>query len=291
MSVRWRPLRKTKYSSCGRDWGITAVPGICTPPPGRSSAGSAGFPAEPDALRSLPGVGDYTAAAVASMAFGLPYAVLDGNVFRVLARLFDVEVPVDTGAGRRICVELAQSLLDTERPGTYNQALMDFGALLCTPAQPRCGECPLAGCCLALAAGTVALRPVKQGRTKVRERWFHYLHISCEGRTLLCRRAGRDIWQGLYEFPLLETEGPADFPALAARPDFRELLGDAEWRLVGTVVMPRHQLSHQTIHATVYRIETPSLSAAAAALAVDTAAVGDYAVPRLLERYLLEYDG
>ena len=249
------------------------------------------FPAEPDALRSLPGVGDYTAAAVASMAFGLPYAVLDGNVFRVLARLFDVEVPVDTGAGRRICVELAQSLLDTERPGTYNQALMDFGALLCTPAQPRCGECPLAGCCLALAAGTVALRPVKQGRTKVRERWFHYLHISCEGRTLLCRRAGRDIWQGLYEFPLLETEGPADFPALAARPDFRELLGDAEWRLVGTVVMPRHQLSHQTIHATVYRIETPSLSAAAAALAVDTAAVGDYAVPRLLERYLLEYDG
>ncbi|MBP9960215.1 MAG: NUDIX domain-containing protein, partial [Tidjanibacter sp.] len=249
------------------------------------------FPAEPDALRSLPGVGDYTAAAVASMAFGLPYAVLDGNVFRVLARLFDVEVPVDTGAGRRIFVELAQSLLDTERPGTYNQALMDFGALLCTPAQPRCGECPLAGCCLALAAGTVALRPVKQGRTKVRERWFHYLHISCEGRTLLCRREGRDIWQGLYEFPLLETEGPADFPALAARSDFRELLGDAEWRLVGTVVMPRHQLSHQTIHATVYRIETPSLSAAAAALAVDTAAVGDYAVPRLLERYLLEYDG
>lgn len=152
------------------------------------------FPAEPDALRSLPGVGDYTAAAVASMAFGLPCAVLDGNVFRVLARLFDVEVPVDTGAGRRIFVELAQSLLDTERPGTYNQALMDFGALLCTPAQPRCGECPLAGCCLALAAGTVALRPVKQGWTKVRERWFHYLHISCGGRTLLCRRAGRDIW-------------------------------------------------------------------------------------------------
>ena len=97
------------------------------------------FPAEPDALRSLPGVGDYTAAAVASMAFGLPYAVLDGNVFRVLARLFDVEVPVDTGAGRRIFVELAQSLLDTERPGTYNQALMDFGALLYSGAAPLRG--------------------------------------------------------------------------------------------------------------------------------------------------------
>ena len=149
----------------------------------------------------------------------------------------------------------------------------------------------MAGCCLALAAGTVALRPVKQGRARVRGRWFHYLHVTCDGRTLLCRREGRDIWQGLYEFPLLETEGPADFPALAARLDFRELLGDAAWRLVGMVVMPRHQLSHQTIHATVYRIETPSLSATAAALAVDTAAVGNYAVPRLLERYLLEYGG
>ena len=247
------------------------------------------FPSAPDAIRSLPGVGDYTAAAVASTAFGAPTAVLDGNVFRVLARLFDLDAPIDTGAGRRLFAELAQSLLDAERPGEFNQAMMDFGALQCTPVQPRCGECPLAGRCRALAAGTVAERPVKRGRTKVRDRWFHYLHVTCDGRTLLRRREERDIWQGLYEFPLLETEGPADFAALAASPAFRDLLGDGEWQLVATVPMPRHQLSHQTVHATVYRIRTPLLTASAEALAVDASAVGDYAVPRLLERYLLQY--
>ncbi|HIW97976.1 MAG TPA: A/G-specific adenine glycosylase [Candidatus Tidjanibacter gallistercoris] len=247
------------------------------------------FPAAPDELRSLPGVGDYTAAAVASIAFGEPCAVLDGNVFRVLARLFDVDAPVDTGAGRRLFAELAQTQLDAARPGTYNQAMMDFGALQCTPAQPRCGTCPLAEGCLALAAGTVTSRPVKQGRTQVRDRWFGYLHIVSGGRTLLCRRQGRDIWQGLYEFPLLETDGPADFALLAAMPRFADLLDGTQWRLAGTVVLPRHRLSHQTIHATVYRIEADRLTAAAAAAAVDTASVGDYAVPRLLERYLLQY--
>ena len=183
---------------------------------------------------------------------------------------------------------LAQSLLDAERPGEFNQAMMDFGALQCTPVQPRCGECPLAGRCRALAAGTVAERPVKRGRTKVRDRWFHYLHVTCDGRTLLRRREERDIWQGLYEFPLLETEGPADFAALAASPAFRDLLGDGEWQLVATVPMPRHQLSHQTVHATVYRIRTPLLTASAEGLGVEASAVGDKAVPRLLELNLLQ---
>ena len=247
------------------------------------------FPTGWDEVRSLPGVGDYTAAAVCSIACDAPRAVLDGNVYRVLARLFDVETPIDTAAGRKAFAELAQTQLDTAQPGRYNQAIMDFGALQCTPAQPRCDTCPLAACCLASAAGTVARRPVKQGRTKVSDRWFHYLHVTCGDRTLLCRREGRDIWQGLYEFPLLETAGPADFAALAALPRFRELLGDGAWHLVRSVEMPRHQLSHRTIHATVHRIETPALTPAAEPLAVATAAVGDYAVPRLLERYLIKY--
>ncbi len=129
--------------------------------------------------------------------------MLDGNVFRVLSRLFDVEPPIDTTAGRKAFAELAQSQLDPAHPGLYNQAIMDFGALQCTPAQPRCGDCPLAELCLARAAGTVAERPVKQGRTKVSDRWFHYLHIVCGWKTLLVRREGRDIWQRLYEFPLI----------------------------------------------------------------------------------------
>lgn len=246
------------------------------------------FPKTYVEVRALPGVGDYTAAAICSAAYDLPCAVLDGNVFRVLSRLFDVETPIDTTAGRKAFAELAQSQLDPAHPGLYNQAIMDFGALQCTPAQPRCGDCPLAELCLARAAGTVAERPVKQGRTKVSDRWFHYLHIVCGGKTLLARREGRDIWQGLYEFPLIETDGPAYFMALTALPRFAELAGDA-WHLIHSVEMPRHQLSHRTIHATIHRIETPQLTPAAEALAVATETVGDYAVPRLLERYLIKY--
>ncbi|MDY5241295.1 MAG: NUDIX domain-containing protein, partial [Alistipes senegalensis] len=238
---------------------------------------------------SLRGVGDYTAAAICSAAYDAPCAVVDGNVYRVLARLFDLDAPIDSTAGKRAFAELAQSQLDTAHPGRYNQAIMDFGALRCIPSSPRCEACPLAGRCLALAAGTVAARPVKQSKTKVRDRWFNYLHISSGDRTLLRRREGRDIWQGLYEFPLIETEGPAELPELVCLPQFRELLGDVPWHLVRSIPLPKHQLSHQTLHAVVHRIETLSLTPAAAAMAVPTAALGDYAVPRLIDLYLIKY--
>ena len=130
---------------------------------------------------------------------------------------------------------------------------------------------------------------MKQGKTRVRDRWFNYLHVSSGDRTLLRRREGRDIWQGLYEFPLIETEGPAELPELVRLPQFRELLGDAPWHLVRSIPLPKHQLSHQTLHAVVHRIETLSLTPAAAAMAVPTAALGDYAVPRLIDRYLIKY--
>ena len=247
------------------------------------------FPVALEEVRSLRGVGDYTAAAICSAAYDAPCAVVDGNVYRVLARLFDLDAPIDSTAGKRAFAELAQSQLDTAHPGRYNQAIMDFGALRCIPSSPRCEACPLAGRCLALAAGTVAARPVKQGKTRVRDRWFNYLHVSSGDRTLLRRREGRDIWQGLYEFPLIETEGPAELPELVRLPQFRELLGDAPWHLVRSIPLSKHQLSHQTLHAVVHRIETTSLTPAAAAMAVPTAALGDYAVPRLIDRYLIKY--
>ena len=166
------------------------------------------FPVALEEVRSLRGVGDYTAAAICSAAYDAPCAVVDGNVYRVLARLFDLDAPIDSTAGKRTFAELAQMQLDKRCPGRYNQAVMDFGALQCTPAQPGCADCPLASRCLALAAGTVAERPVKQTKTKVRDRWFNYLHVSSGDRTLLRRREGRDIWQGLYEFPLMKPKGP-----------------------------------------------------------------------------------
>lgn len=244
------------------------------------------FPATFGEVRSLRGVGDYTAAAVCSAAYDAPCAVLDGNVYRVLARLFDIDIPIDTTAGKRAFAELARSQLDTARPGLYNQAIMDFGALQCTPSNPRCGECPLARRCLALAAGTVAARPVKQAKAKVRERWFNYLHITCGGRTLLHRRDSRDIWQGLYEFPLIETDRAVDFAELSALEPFRELLAGSDLHLVRSVAVPKHQLSHQTLHAVFHRIE---VSGAVDFPSVPTASLGDYAVPRLIDRYLIKY--
>ena len=206
------------------------------------------FPATYGEVRALPGVGDYTAAAVCSIVYDAPCAVLDGNVYRVLARLFDIGIPIDTTAGKR--------------------------------------DCPLAGRCLALAAGTVGVRPVKQGRAKVRDRWFNYLHVTCGGQTLLHRRGGGDIWQGLYEFPLIETDKAADFAELAATAAFRELLGNGRWHLRRSVTMPGHQLSHQLLHAVFHRIECDAMPAFPS---VETAALGGYALPRLIDRYLTKY--
>lgn len=292
------------------------------------------FPTTYAAVRSLRGVGEYTAAAVCSIAYGMPYAVLDGNVFRFLSRLFDVDTAVDSTEGKRAFAALAQSQLDVNEPGRYNQAIMDFGALQCTPTQPRCGDCPLSDRCLALAAGSVALRPVKQGHTRVRDRWFNYLHITYGDSTLLHRRTSGDIWQGLYEFPMIESSSAIDFVALSATNEFQRFVGNAPWHLVRSIAMAKHQLSHQSLHAVFHRIEigvphsgdtsdnsvttqfsnnsacdtslavhescgigvdSPEDPLSAASLealeliAVPTSSLADYAIPRLIDRYLIKY--
>ena len=246
------------------------------------------FPTAYADVRALPGVGDYTAAAICSIAYEEPCAALDGNVFRVLSRLYDLDTPIDTTSGRRTFAALADSLIDRQRPGLYNQAIMDFGALCCLPAQPRCTECPLRDRCLAFAARTVDVRPVKQGRTAVEPRYFNYLHVECGDELVLRRRGAGDIWQGLYEFPLIETPEPVEYTVLAAMPEFCALFKDAGTVcLAGTVKMPVHPLSHRAIHAVFYRIVverwTPSLREM---LVIPREILGDYAVSRLTERYL-----
>lgn len=248
------------------------------------------FPTNYADVRSLKGVGDYTAAAICSLAYDAPYAVLDGNVFRVLSRLFEVDVPIDTSAGKRFFAELAQSQLDKESPATYNQAIMDFGALHCLPTQPRCEICPFVSQCLAYQNGKVTLLPIKQGKTAVRERWFNYLHLVCGEETLLTRRETKDIWQGLYEFPLIESDYALSLQELSQTAAYRELFGDMEEiRVTNVSVMPKHQLSHQTIHAVYYRIETACWTPVMAMFRrVHVDKLGEYAVSRLTERYLLK---
>ena len=246
------------------------------------------FPRGWEDIRSLPGVGDYTAAAIGSIAFGEPWATVDGNVYRVLARVFDVDLPIDSGAGRRYFAELARTLLDAGRPGLFNQAMMEFGALRCVPRGPVCEGCPLEDKCLARARGRVAVLPVKEGRRAVVPRYFNYLDIRQGGTLLLARREGKDIWRNLYEFPLVETPGPVSWEELARTDACRALLeGAGEVTFVRRRELPRHVLTHRVIYAVFYRLEVEVLPPALAAYArVPREAVGDYAVSRLMESYL-----
>ncbi len=166
------------------------------------------FPTDFAGLRALKGVGDYTAAAIASFAYDLPHAVLDGNVYRVLARYFGIDTPVDTPAGKKQFSALAQELLAAEQPGAYNQAIMDFGASQCTPRQPHCGTCPLARYCQAVLRQQVEKLPVKSKSAEKKHRFFAYAVFYQNDRVWVQRRTAADIWKNLYEFPLLELPAP-----------------------------------------------------------------------------------
>ena len=164
------------------------------------------FPDTIDDIKRLKGVGDYTAAAIGSIAFGLPAAVVDGNVYRVLARHFGVDTPINTNEGKKTFATLAQSLLPEREASAYNQAIMDFGAVQCTPQSPDCGSCPLIESCEACHTDRVALLPVKLKTLKVRERRLTYYYIRCQGKVALHRRGTGDIWQGLWEPYVLEGD-------------------------------------------------------------------------------------
>ncbi len=246
------------------------------------------FPDNYESIRSLKGVGDYTAAAIASIAYNLPYAVVDGNVYRVLSRLFDVDIPIDSPAGKRYFPELADALLHRENAGLYNQALMELGALQCLPSGSDCRQCPVADFCAAYASGRVDVLPVKQGKVAVKPRYFHYFVISCRGMYWLHRREERDIWRNLYEFPLIETDEPMNLNALQQTDAYAGLFGG-----VGKVVhlaAPydcKHVLTHRVIYAVFYTVEVDSPPPFPASMrCVPESELGNYAVSRLTEGYL-----
>ncbi len=165
------------------------------------------FPSTYEEIKKLKGVGDYTASAISSICFDESQAVVDGNVYRVLSRYFGIKTPINSSAGIKEFKELAQTLIDPKQPGSYNQAIMDFGALHCKPQNPLCETCPLNDSCIALAKKTITQLPVKNQKIKIRKRYFNYLvFISDDNKTMLSERKGKGIWQGLYEFPLIETE-------------------------------------------------------------------------------------
>ncbi len=251
-----------------------------------------GFPQTYEGIRALRGVGDYTAAAIASFAFGMPYAVVDGNVYRVLSRYFGVDIPVDSTEGRKYFAALAQDLLDTDRPALYNQAIMDFGALQCTPKCPRekCLDCPLVESCRAFADNKMESYPLKQHTTRVSTRYLIYICIRAKGKICLHRREGRDIWKGLYEPPLLETESSVGPEQWCTTSPFDRLTAMPGVCLSLLCKGVKHQLSHRLLVADFYLLELPEVPenkedfVKAGWFWIDETEVGKYAVPRLVSQ-------
>jgi len=163
------------------------------------------FPKDYKSLLQLKGVGQYTAAAIASFAYNEPVAVLDGNVFRVLSRYYGIKTAINTGEGKKIFQELAQKILDKTQPGKYNQAIMEFGALHCTPQLPKCNDCPFQHSCIAYQTGKTGVLPEKIKKNKIKKRYFHYFLVQFQNRIILRKRKRKDIWKNLYELPLIES--------------------------------------------------------------------------------------
>ena len=206
------------------------------------------FPSSYAGILQLKGVGPYTAAAIASFAFGLPFAVVDGNVNRVLARFFGIETPVDSTEGKKIFSVLAQELLDLKEPGLYNQAIMDFGATVCKPQLPLCVECVLNKNCAAYNTGRIADLPVKEKKIVKKNRWFYYILLENEGQYFIRTRQTKDIWQGLSEFILVEWPERVEVKQLLKTREFKSFVG-AGFELTGYSKEYKQQLTHQTVHA------------------------------------------
>lgn len=215
--------------------------------------GQGGFPRDYAGIRALSGVGDYTAAAIASFAYGLPYAVLDGNVYRVLSRYFGIDTPIDTTQGKRVFMALAQEMLDEKDPALYNQAIMDFGAVVCTPSSPGCSDCPLCERCVATAEGRVSQLPVKAHKTAVTTRHLIYIYARVGDEILLHRRGKGDIWQGLYEPLVMEEGSPQDSP----RHPLLDVLLEHGATLKLLQSGKKHQLTHRLLLADFYLLEIP----------------------------------
>ncbi len=247
------------------------------------------FPADFEKLKQLKGIGDYTAAAIASIAFDLPHAVVDGNVYRVLSRLFDIDTPININEGQTVFAKIADDLINREQPGLHNQAMMEFGALQCTPKNPNCLLCPLQAQCLAFANQTVMQRPVKLQKLKVTTRHFNYLVFRMEGNVYLHKRSGNDIWKNLYDFPCIESENPMTVEEVIASEKFKQLIENKSFTIIKTSPTFTHKLTHRTIIAQfieikleekLLRIETNDLF-----LARETD-LGNFPIPRLIDLYL-----
>jgi len=251
----------------------------------RQVAADGRFPETYEGLLSLKGVGTYTAAAVASFAFDLPYVVVDGNVIRLISRLEGIEEPVDTSATKRIIQEVADELMDPKRPSAFNQAIMDFGAKQCKPGLPDCENCPLRPDCIGYELGIQQRIPLKKPKKPKKERYFYYLVPSIGEEIYIRKRQANDIWQNLFEFYLVECDHPTSWEDILAMVDLP--IKKSRDRFLDY----KQTLSHQVICASFLEIElkrlSPSLSNADY-VAINREKIRNFAFPKVIDCYLKE---
>ncbi len=242
------------------------------------------FPNTYETIKELKGVGDYTAAAVSSFAFNLPYAVVDGNVYRVLSRLFNINTPINSTRGKKEFQLLADELLNKKQPALHNSAIMEFGALWCRPQNPKCEECPLQAQCLAFENKTVALLPVKDKKIKIKNRYLHYFLLNYKNTVYIQKRTEKDIWQNLYEFYLIETPEATEADVLFKNKTLKKLSPGFEVKSV--VAAKKHVLSHQHLYATFYEltVKTPIISKSL--IKIKRSELSNFGLPQLITKYL-----
>lgn len=247
------------------------------------------FPTKYEDIKALKGVGDYTAAAISSFAYNLPYAVVDGNVYRVLSRLFGIETPIDSGAGKKQFQQLATELLDKKDPGQHNQAIMEFGSQFCKPVNPHCHNCIFNAKCFAFKAARVNELPVKAKKTKVSSRFLNYIVLIDKNNNIyLNKRSENDIWKGLYEFLLIESDKEISPRQLLKHKTFNKNAGE-NFQLLYTSKLYKHVLSHQHLYARFYVVK---ISAAFLKTQTKTSLnnLTDFAFARLSEKFLNDCD-
>jgi len=244
------------------------------------------FPDSYNNILALKGIGTYTAAAISSFAYNLPYAVLDGNVFRVLSRIYGIETPIDSGKGKKLFQQMATETMGNATPEIYNQAIIEFGALQCTPKSPKCESCPLLANCFAHKNQMIEVLPKKSKQIKTKNRYFYYLFLSCSGRFAIVKREGKDIWENMYQFPLIETDHPVEH---------HDLMKTEQWSLYlknSTAVINKqtkpivHKLSHQHIHASFVHITVKEELAKNDLIFISMEEAEDYPFPKLIENHL-----
>ncbi len=246
------------------------------------------FPRKYEDILKLKGVGVYTAAAIASFAYNEPVVALDGNGYRIFARVFGVDVPIDTGEGKNTIQAIADGVLPKNKAAAFNQALMDFGSLVCTPKNAQCMFCPMNEGCVAYAQGKVYDLPVKSKKVNVRTRYFHFFIVSNGKSTYLHKRADNDIWKGLYEFPLIETKEPVEADEITKHPTFKKILGKNSSFITHHSSLIKHQLTHQTLWSRFYAVDMKALPHGLSEeyIKIPLKEFDCYSIPRLIDAFL-----